>query len=147
MIKLIRNKRKQYHKTIMDQLEHYSYRHERYNFNFSLAIGLSVDELDLRAFETFKRKTDEFVILEEFLCALVLDGSDVDTAIKATSNVQTQFQTNYFNKKLYVVVASAHDYDNKKSMVNALFDMLEYAIKHEMDSVILDKSQLLLQGD
>ncbi len=144
MIHLIRDNRKVYCTAIMKRLEDYNYRHERYNFNFSLAIGLSSDGIDLRGFDSFKRQTDEFIILEEHLCCVVLDGSDTEDAIKATSNIQTQFETNYFNKKLFVVVTSSHDYDNKVSMLNSLFDILEYAITHDMDSMILDKSQMIL---
>jgi hypothetical protein len=120
------------------------YRNKRYNLDFSLAIGLSYDQINLEKFIDSKRKTDNFIHLEDYLYCMVLDGASYESAIKATSNLQTQFQTQYFNKKLYIAVVASSEFDNENIMVNSLFDILEYSISHNMDNMVIDKSQMLL---
>ena len=102
------------------------------------------DNMNLEGFVDSKRKTDNFIHLENHLYCVVLDGADYDASIKATSNLQTQFQTKYFDKKLYVAVVTAKEYDSDTVMVNSLFNILEYSVSNNMDNMLIDKFQVLL---
>ena len=143
MITKIKNNRKKYVEKIVSSLDEFSYRKARYSLNFSLAVGLVNEEISLENFIDLKRKTDDYIHLENNLYCIVLDGADYDAAIKATSNLQTQFQSNYFDKKLFIAVISSDECDNDKTMVNQLFDILEYSVSHKMDGMVIDKYQML----
>ena len=142
MIKLLREKRKIYLDKIIAELDQYLYRCKRYNFEFSLALGLSDERVNLENFTHKKRKTDAFIHLEDNLYCIVLDGTNSDSAIKATSNLQTLFQRTYFDVKLYVSVVTSTEYNSEYVMVNSLFDILEYSINHNMDNQVMDKDQI-----
>lgn len=143
MINLIKNNRRNYHQKIIDKLGDYAYRMKRYDLDFSVAIGFSEDEVNLAEFISIKRRTDEFIVLEDNLCCIILDGADSNSAIKAASNLQTEFQHRHFNTKLFVSVVTAKDYDNDAVMINSLFDILEYSILNNMDNMVIDNHQII----
>ena len=142
MIKLLRKKRKIYLDKIISNLDEYLYRSKRYNFEFSLALGLADEKMNLENFSEMKRKTDAYIHLEDNLYCIVLDGTSADTAIKATSNLQTMFQRKYFNVQLFISVVSSSEYNNEYVMVNSLFDIMEYSINNNMDNLVMDKGQI-----
>jgi len=142
MIKLLREKRKIYLDKIISNLNEYSYRSKRYNFEFSLALGLADEKINLEKFAEMKRMTDTYIHLENNLYCIILDGTSADTAIKATSNLQTMFQRQYFNVKLFISVVSSSEYNSEYVMVNSLFDIIEYAINNNMDNQVMDRGQI-----
>ena len=142
MIKLLREKRKTYLNKIIAQLDPFLYRSLRYNFEFSLALGIADERINLENFVHAKRKTDAYIHLEDNLYCMVLDGTNADSAIKATSNLQTMFQRKYFNVKLFISVVSSIEYNNENVMVNSLFDIIEYSINHNMDNQVMDRGQI-----
>lgn len=138
----IKENRKMYHEAIINRLSHFSYRKKRYKLNFSIAIGLCDEQINLSEFIEIKRKTDDFIVLQNNLCCIIFDGADSDSAIKAAANMQTDFQYKYFNKKIFVSVVAAEDYDDDIAMVNSLFDILDYAISNDLDNIVIDKNQM-----
>ncbi len=138
--------RKKYYKEILDNLDEYAYRDKRYHINFSLAIGLSDETIDLSEFKNSKRKTDKFISLEKNLYCIVLDCTNDNSEIKATLNLQHEFQEKHFGKKLFIGVVCSKDYDNENNMINSLFDILEYSIDNNMNGIVVDKSQMLTQN-
>jgi len=147
MINVVKNNRQKYLQEIISHLDDYSYRSKRYNIEFSLAIGLCNESIDLTTFINFKRKTDTFITLETNLCCIVLDCTAADSAIKTASNLLSVFQSKYFNKELFTAVVTSKDYDdNNNRMINDLFDILDYSVSNNMDNLVLDQSQMLEQN-
>lgn len=145
MLKIIKEHRKQYHKKILNNLDDYIYRKERYNLDFSIAIGICDTTVDMSGFNKYIRKTDCFIVLENYLCIVIFDGISIDNAIKAASNLQTKFQSENFGKQLFVGVADPNDYHNDDygfKMVHSLFDILEHAISHNNEHEVVDYAQL-----
>ena len=140
--KLKKNRRK-YHKNIKEAVEHYAYRGDRYNINFSIAIGVSDEDIDLSSFSEFTRKSDAFLILEKNICCIILDCTPPGGGMKAAGNMLTGFQQRFFGRSLYSSVVCYSDYQDINKMVNHLFDVLEFAIDHNMDNLVVDPSQVI----
>jgi hypothetical protein len=130
---------------ILDNIKDYLYRKERYQLNFALAIGICDSDICMRGFSNHIRQTDNFIVLEEsYLCCVVLDGISVETAIKATSNLQTIFQNRYFGENIFISMVTSIDYghDCSYKMINSLLDLLEYSIFNNMSHEVIDHSHI-----
>lgn len=142
MLNSFKVNRQKYYTEIAQEIASCSYRNKRYSFNFSIAIAFAGDEVDLKSFSDHKRKTDKFIVLEEHLACLILEGTDSDSAIRATSKLHNKFQLENFNKKIFIAVVTASDYADDNAMIHSLFNLLEYAVKHNMDNLVIDKDQI-----
>jgi len=131
-------KKHDYYDAIMKSLDEYSYRNKRYNIEFAIAIGLCNVNVDFKDFIKNKRKTDTLIPLEENMCCLVLDCAPAESAVKATSNMQVSFHDKYSERQLFTGVVSSKDYDSDQTMVDSLFDILEYSIANNMEGLIAD---------
>lgn len=135
--------RKKYHKIILDYINDFTYRSDRYNADYSIAIVLCDSDINLGNFLQHTRQTDKFIILEKNLCCVVLDSSPSEVGIKAASNIQTEFQSINFGKELFTCVVTFKDYNDEYKMINSLFDILEYALSYRIDNVVVDQGQVL----
>ena len=75
--------------------------------------------------------------------AVVFDFTDEEKGIKAANKLLTHFQHAYFSKSVYAAVINSEEFTTAQSMVSKLFYLLEYAIRHRMDNLLMDKSQLI----
>lgn len=139
----LRDKRRVYHKNIRESLEHYAYRGDRYNIDFSVAIGLSDEDIDLTPFGSYTRKTDAFLILEKNICCVVLDCTPPGGGMKAAENMLVGFQQRFFSRSLYSSVVWYHEYRDVSKMVHHLFDVLEYSLSNNMDNMVVDPTQII----
>ena len=142
-IEVLRAKRQDYHKNIKSALEHYAYRGDRYDIDFSVAIGLSDNDIDLRPFSSYTRKSDAFLILEKNLCCVVLDCTPAGGGMKAAENMLVGFQQRFFGRSLYSSVVWYREYRDVNKMVHHLFDILEYSISNNMDNMVVDPTQVI----
>ena len=144
MLSQIKHNRHKYHKMILDELKDNLYRKERYQLDFALAIAICDTDISMCDFAHDIRQTDKFIVLEDHLCSVMFDVISTDTAIKATSNLQTKFQSRHFGKKLFIsiVTSSDYNYDDGYKMINSLFDMLEYSVYNEMNHEVIDSYQM-----
>ncbi|MEN8304515.1 MAG: hypothetical protein ABFQ64_10640, partial [Campylobacterota bacterium] len=145
MLSLIKNNRHKYHNIILDSIKDNLYRKERYQLDFALAIATCDADICMHDFANKIRSTDKFIVLEDHISCVLLDGISADTAIKATSNLQTIFQGQHFGEKLFISLVSSTDnnYDNDGyKMINSLLDVLEYSIFNNMDHEIVDYNQM-----
>ena len=77
-------------------IKDFAYRYKRYEINYSIAIGHSPENVDFSQISEYIRETDRFIILDHNTCVVVLDGSDDIRGIKATNNLLTHFQVEFF---------------------------------------------------
>jgi len=144
MIELLKTNRRKYLSVINEKIQDFSYRSERYNQKFSIAIGLCNEDVSLSSFSSYTRQTDEFIILEDNLCCIVLDCAPQGSGIKAATNMLSGFQHNYFGKTLYSSVVCSSEHSSSTQMVHQLFDVLEYSIANNMDNMVVDPEQMMM---
>ncbi len=121
----------------------FNYRFKRYEVNYSIAIGHSPENIDLSPLSERIRESDRFIILDHNTCAIVFDFADNTCGIKAANNLLTHFQGTFFSTPLYLGIVTAGNYDTNSKMVHELFDFLDYAIEHNMNSVLVECSQVI----
>lgn len=143
MLESIISNRKTYHKIILDYISDYTYRSDRYNADYSVAIVLCDSDIHLGSFLEHTRQTDKFIILEKNLCCIVLDSSPSNVGIKAASNIQTEFQSINFGKELFTCVVTFKDYNDENKMIHTLFDILKYAVSYKIDTMVVDQGHML----
>ena len=138
LINLIQDNKKKYASIIQERINNFSYRSQRYGHVFSLSIALCEEGIDLRGYCNHKRKSDEFIVLEENLCCLVLDCTDTSSGVKAANNILTSFQSHNFSKTLYSSIISSDEHPESEKMIHELFYVLKYAIENNMDNIVVD---------
>ena len=142
MLNLVRNNRQNYLETIISSLNDYSYRNKRYQIDFAIAIGLCEESVDFSEFIENKRKTDKLILLEDNLCCAIFDCAPAESAIKATSNMLSEFQNKNSDKQIYTSIVNSRDYDSDKMMIDSLFDILEYSVDNDIHGVVTNKEQM-----
>ena len=139
IIEKIKLNEKVYSNIIEEEIKQYSYRHQRFSHDFSIAIGLSKDELELGGFANGLRVSDRFFILDEdrMGCA-VFDCTNTDQGVKAAANMISKFEMSYFSKHLFVSLVSSSEHDDPESMVSMLFALLYNALEKNLSNVVVD---------
>ena len=103
MEKQIKDNRHKFHKKIIDKLDNYSYRKKRYKLSFSITVAISDKKIDLSEFIKLKRKTDEFIVLQDNICCIIFDGTSSDSAIKLLPICRLNFNINTLMKNSLLV--------------------------------------------
>lgn len=124
-------------------IKDFAYRFKRYEINYSVAIGYSPDEIDFSRMSNYIRETDRFIILDHNTCAVILDSANDECGIKATNNLLTHFQGEFFSATLYACIVTASNYDTSALMTHELFYLLNYAIEHNMNNILVEYSQVI----
>lgn len=149
MLALFQNNRHKYHDEILNNIKDNLYRKNRYHFDFALAIAVCDTNISMHKFQSSIRDTDKFIRLEDNLCTVVLDGISSSSAIKASTNLQAKFESEYFREKLYISVIDSsenHQDTNGYKMINSLLDVLEYSISNNISNEVVDYYQMECQG-
>jgi len=126
--------------TILDSIKNELYEHDRYNVNYSLAIGATNSKLDMQGFAKLIRETDKFIILNEHICCMVFPFTDAAQGIKAASNLLSKFEIRFFSEKIYIGVVNAQTYETPMKQIEKLFEILKYAIENGMQNIPLDST-------
>jgi hypothetical protein len=136
----IRSNRHKYGQIILDSLKNKIYECERYKVNFSLAIGATLADMDIRKFSEMIRETDEFIILDKNVCCIVFPFTDHAQGIKAASNLLSQFEMKFFSQKIYLSVANTEECPTPDIHIQQLFDILVNAISNGMNNMPIDST-------
>jgi hypothetical protein len=136
----IRSNRQKYGQIILDSLKNKIYECERYKVNFSLAIGATLADMDIRKFSEMIRETDEFIILDKNVCCIVFPFTDHAQGIKAASNLLSQFEMKFFSQKIYLSVANTEECPTPDIHIQQLFDILVNAISNGMNNMPIDST-------
>lgn len=143
MHQLTNEKSHTYQKQLLESAMEFSYRYERYNINYSIAIGYSPEEIDLSPMSNFIRETDKFIVFSNNICAILLDCTNDESGIKAANNLLTKFQGNAFDTPLYSAVVTASNYASSEKMIRELFHLIDFAIANNTNQQVIDHSQII----
>ncbi len=130
--------RKSYEGKILDSIKENIYQHERYNVAFTLALGATPSEVDMKGFASLIRESDKFIVLDNHICCVVFPFTESAQGIKAASNLLSTFEMKCFSEKIYLSIVNADDCETPEHQVQKLFDILKFSIQHGMENVPLD---------
>ncbi|MFZ2889532.1 hypothetical protein [Sulfuricurvum sp.] len=144
MIDLFKEHRKNFQEKLIEKMAVYYYRYTRYHTNYSVVICYVAEAIDLSIIKTHIRKSDEFFKLNNHLYAFVLDSTDDAQGIKTANNILSIIQPQYFSKHLYMAVVTASNYTDTFQTIHDLFDLIEYALHHNINNSVIDSTQPVL---
>lgn len=136
----IRVNRKIYETKILESIKEFNYNHERYNANFTLAVGAICDEIDMEGFSQMIRETDKFIILDDHICCIVFPFTDAEQGLKAASNLLSEFEMKFFSQKIYIGIVNAAETSSPAKQIERLFDILKSSIENRMYNMPLDNT-------
>ena len=138
LIKHIRENLAKYEIEILKAIEPYNYEKERYDIDFAIAVGATLDNVDMASFSQAVRLTDTFVFLDKNVCGVVFAFNNTENGIKAASNLLNKFEMQFFANKIYLGIISSEDETVPEIQVKKLFETLFYGIEQGMSNLPLD---------
>ena len=136
----IRINLKKYESKILESIEDFNYNHERYNANFTLAIGAICDEINMECFSQIIRETDKFIILDNHICCIVFPFTDAEQGLKAASNLLSEFEMKFCSQKIYIGIVNAAETSSPTKQIERLFDILKSSVENGMHNMPLDNT-------
>ncbi len=133
MLTNLQENHKLYKQNIMDAINDYIYREERYKVNFSLTIIYSKSPLDEHALELEKnlRKTDTLMRVDENILCIIFDAAQAESYVKAAENLYKKLKSIDYHQRYFIATTFSADFDaNYLDMLNHLFDRLHYTLEH-----------------
>ncbi len=144
MINVFNEHRNHFQEQLISSTADFHYRYTRYSMPYSLAvIYISESDVDLSIFKHHLRSSDIFIMLQENLCAIVFDGANEEEGLKAAENLLAQVQNICFTKHLYMAIVTESTDSTEFQTVHDLFDLLSYALQHNMDNCVIENSQIM----
>jgi len=143
MIDLFNKHRKKFQEELVKKVALYDYRHVRYNINYSIAACYITEPTDLTNIASNLRLSDDFIKINDHLYVMFLDSTDDEKGIKTSANILSSMQAQFFTKPFYIAVVTASNYTELFQMVHDLFDLIEYALIHNMNNIVVDSSKLI----
>ena len=102
LIKYIRENLARYETEVLKAIEPYNYEKERYGIDFAIAVGATLDDVDMVSFSQAIRLVDTFVFLDKNVCGVVFAFNNTENGIKAASNLLNKFEMQFFSNKIYL---------------------------------------------
>ncbi|HQS66495.1 MAG TPA: hypothetical protein PLM93_04820 [Sulfuricurvum sp.] len=136
--------RKRFQEQLLNDISGYHYRFTRHHQPYSIAlVYVSETDVSLDTFETHLRESDTIIFLKANLCAIIFDDANEEQGLKAAENLLSLVQDICFTKHLYMAVVTVNSDINDFQTVHDLFDLIAYALDHNMDNSVLEKSQII----
>lgn len=142
LVKHIRSHQSAYEENILEAMESFVYQKERYKVDYTLAVGATLADVDLKSFSGMIRKTDSFVVLDENICVIIFGFNLPEQGIKAASNMLSKYEMQFFASEIYLGIINSQDESNPKQQVRKLFETLCYGILNGMSNIPLDFEQV-----
>ncbi|MDP1785060.1 MAG: hypothetical protein Q8K81_06510 [Sulfuricurvum sp.] len=128
---------------LMQSLKDFDYRFKRYKISYSITIWHSPENIDLALFSNHIRATDRFITFDRNTCAIIFDCTNDESGIKAANNLLTHYHSTFYAMPLFASIVTVSNYDSTLNMTQNLFELLTHAVKHNMNSIILEHSQVI----
>ena len=138
LIKHIRENLARYETEVLKAIEPYNYEKERYGIDFAIAVGATLDDVDMVSFSQAIRLVDTFVFLDKNVCGVVFAFNNTENGIKAASNLLNKFEMQFFSNKIYLGIISSEDEIIPEQQVKKLFETLCYGIGQGISNLPLD---------
>lgn len=135
-----------FQKTLVEHITIFEYRQIRYKINFCIVLFYSRTAIDIGDMQEHLRKSDRFIPLDSQLFAFVLDNCEEEAGIKTSNKILSLIQAHYFPDEIYATVVSSGNYSSVFQMVHDLFDLVEYALHHGMNNLVIDSSKIITIG-
>lgn len=144
MIDALSTHRQHYQEMLLKEITSYHYRFTRYHLNYSIVLAyISEENGDLSPCGNYLRGSDSIIYFRSNFCAIVFDNTNEEQGIKAAENILSRVQARFFSKHFYMVVISATEEKSEFQTVHDLFDLIAYALEHNMDNLVVDASQVI----
>ena len=134
----LKENRKKYEQVVLESIKEYIYQNERYGINFTLALGATYSEIDMKGFASLIRESDKFIELDKHISCIVFPFTESADGVKATSNLLSKFESEFFSEKVYLSIVNAKDCETPGHQIQKLFDILKFSIKNGMENMPLD---------
>jgi methionine synthase II (cobalamin-independent) len=136
--KTIREETNLFYQIIMDSIEDYTYRAERYNVQFGIVSIYSKEKIDTQKLQSLIRKTDKIIVLSENLCCVALDSTSDISYIKAAENLNRILNEINYKDLFYLGAVDSQDFKSEsRKMINYLFSRLEYALENNLSDMVI----------
>ncbi|MDP2849770.1 MAG: hypothetical protein Q8O20_01715 [Sulfuricurvum sp.] len=144
MINTLNQQRQNFQEQLIKEITEFHYRFNRYHTKYSIALAyISEENGDLSICSEHLRESDTLILFQNNFCALIFDSTNEEQGIKAANNVLSDVQNIFFAKHFYMAVTTASDEYSEFQMVHDLFDLISYALEHNMDNLVIDSSQII----
>jgi len=144
MISALNTNRQTYQKMLQEESENYHYRFSRYHAPYSIVLAyISEENGDLSSCGSYIRNSDSVIFFQSNFCAIIFDNTNEEEGIKAANNVLSRVQARFFSKHFYMAIIAANDEQSEFQTIHDLFDLISYALEHNMDNLVLDSSQVI----
>lgn len=144
MIDIFKEYRKRFQEQLLQDTSGYHYRFTRHHTPYSIALAyVSETGVSLDTFEKHLRESDKIIFFQTNLCAIIFDDSNEEQGLKAAENLLSHVQNICFTKHLYMAVVTVNSDNNEFQTVHDLFDLVSYALNHNMDNSVLESSQII----
>lgn len=144
MIDIFKEYRKRFQEQLLQDTSGYHYRFTRQHTPYSIALAyVSETGVSLDTFEKHLRESDKIIFFQTNLCAIIFDDSNEEQGLKAAENLLSHVQNICFTKHLYMAVVTVNSDNNEFQTVHDLFDLVSYALNHNMDNSVLESSQII----
>jgi len=143
MIDTLQEHRHYLQEQLVQRIAYFDYNFSRYNTHYTIAIVyISEEDGNLNVLSKNLRKSDRLVMFQKNLCAVIFNSANETNGLKAANNLLTDLQALFFSKHLYMAVVTATHCKSSFQLVYDLFDLLQYAIKNNMNNLVLESSQI-----
>lgn len=144
MIDVFKENRKHLQEQLIIETAYNHYKCSRDAIPYSITLTyISEEDFDFSSLTKYLRVDDKIILLQSNLCAIVFDGTTEEQGLKATENLLSHVQNICFTKHLYMAVVTVNSHDTEFQIVHDLFDLLSYAINHNMDNSVIERSQII----
>ena len=124
LIKQIQDNYFKYKSEIVEYLKIYDYRKKRYKVDYTIALYISVEELDADFVKRYVRDTDTVIVLENNFIAVIFDFASVEAGFKAAENLLAYMEPKLSTDEIYVSVVNSHDRLDEREHVRKALDLL-----------------------
>lgn len=144
MINTLNQHRQNFQEQLIAEITEFHYRFIRYHTKYSIALAyISEENGDLSLCSKHLRESDILIFFQKNFCAIIFDNTNEEHGIKAANNILSRVQDLFFAKHFYMTVITASDEYSEFQMVHDVFDLMTYALEHNMDNLVVDTSQVI----
>ncbi|MCL4432580.1 MAG: hypothetical protein M1300_09695 [Epsilonproteobacteria bacterium] len=144
MIDIFKEHRKHFQEQLLNDVSGYHYRFTRYHTPYSISlVYIAETSVSLDTLEKHLRESDKIIFIQTNLYAIIFDDTNEEQGLKAAENLLYFIQNICFTKYLYMAVVTVNSNNTEFQTIHDLFDLLSYALDHNMDNSVLESSQVI----
>ena len=144
MVDVFNENRKHLQEQLITETVYYNFKYSREDIPYSIALTyISENDFDFKRYEKNLRTNDKIIMLQPNLCAIVFDGTTEEQGLTAAEHLLYHVQDLCFTKHIYMAIVTVNSDDTEFQTVHDLFDLLSYALNHNMDNTVMERSQII----